>query len=217
MGYGGKYQERQRARELRAQSWTLKEICDELGVSKSSVSIWVRDVDFVPRPRNRGHPAGPHHPMRVKKEAEIAQCAIDATAWMKSLSDRDVTMFALGLYAGEGSKSGQEVSMANTNPLYLKVFVTWLRRTFDIDESRLRAVLYLHEGLDLDAASQYWSDLLEIPRHQFGKPYRAVADPSIRTAKHVNGCATARYSCALTARRVMAMIVAVSSAIASPG
>ena len=36
MGYGGKFVERERARELRAQSWTLKEIADALGVSKSS-------------------------------------------------------------------------------------------------------------------------------------------------------------------------------------
>ena len=63
MGYGGKYVERVRARELRAQSWTLVEIANELGVSKASVSVWVRDVDFTPRPRNRGHPAGPKHPI----------------------------------------------------------------------------------------------------------------------------------------------------------
>lgn len=60
MGYRGKLAERARARELRAESWTLLEIAGELGVSKSSVSTWVCDVDFVPRPRNRGHPAGPH-------------------------------------------------------------------------------------------------------------------------------------------------------------
>jgi AraC-like DNA-binding protein len=48
MGYGGKVTERHRARELRAEAWTLKDIAAELGVSKSSVSLWVRDVDFVP-------------------------------------------------------------------------------------------------------------------------------------------------------------------------
>jgi hypothetical protein len=217
MGYGGKYAEQARARELRAQAWTLNEIAAELGVSKSSVSIWVRDVDFTPRPRNRGHPAGPHHPMRLKKEAEIARCKHDAEVWLGAITQRELTMFALGLYAGEGSKSGHEVSMANTNAVYLKVFVTWLRRTFDIDESRVRAVLYLHAGLDLDAASRYWSEVLDIPLRQFSKPYRAVPDPSMRRAKHEFGCATARYSCTLTARRVMAMIAAVSSSIVHPG
>ena len=107
MGYGGKVAERVRARELRARAWTLDEIADELGVSKSSVSVWVRDVEFSPKPRNRGHRS--HKP-------------------------------------------------------------------------QLRVRLYLHEGLDLDAAERYWSEVLAIPRDQFGKACRAVADASRRRA-----------------------------------
>jgi IS30 family transposase len=48
VGYRGKLEERQRARQLRAQAWTLREIADELGVATSSVSVWVRDVPFDP-------------------------------------------------------------------------------------------------------------------------------------------------------------------------
>ena len=217
MGYGGKYVERVRARELRAQSWTLNAIATELGVCKSSVSVWVRDVEFTPTPRSRGHPAGPKHPMRVKKEAEIARCQQEANAWIGELTEREITMFVLGLYAGEGNKTEGGVGMANTNPLYLKVFITWLRAAFEIDESRLRAALYLHEGLDLDLATTFWSDLLQIPAEQFTKPYRAVPDPSIRSAKHVMGCPSVRYSSSELLRRVMAMIEAVTWRIANPG
>jgi hypothetical protein len=46
VGYRGKVGERERARELRAQAWTISEIVAELGVSKSSASVWVRDVQF---------------------------------------------------------------------------------------------------------------------------------------------------------------------------
>ena len=51
MGYRGKVAEQERARELRAQAWTLTDIAAELGVAKSSVSLWVRDVEFEPRER----------------------------------------------------------------------------------------------------------------------------------------------------------------------
>ena len=51
MGYRGKVVEQERARELRAKAWTLQDIATELGVSKSSVSLWVRDVEFEPQPR----------------------------------------------------------------------------------------------------------------------------------------------------------------------
>ncbi len=46
MGFRGKQVEQARARELRAQAWTLQEIASHLDVSKSSVSLWVRDVHF---------------------------------------------------------------------------------------------------------------------------------------------------------------------------
>ena len=104
-----------------------------------------------------------------------------------------------------------------TRTPYLKVFVTWLREVFEIDESRLRAALYLHEGLDIEQATAFWSDLLDIPTDQFTKPYRAVPDPSIRSAKHTRGCPSVRYSSSELLRRVMAMIEAVAWRIADPG
>jgi transcriptional regulator with XRE-family HTH domain len=78
MGYRGKLEERERARELRAQAWTLQEIADELGVAKSSVSIWVRDVEFDSASRRSANrPAddrgGATTPLRRRKLAEIAR------------------------------------------------------------------------------------------------------------------------------------------------
>jgi hypothetical protein len=53
VGYRGKVVEQERARQLRALGWTLLDIALELGVAKSSVSRWVRDVELDPRPRVR--------------------------------------------------------------------------------------------------------------------------------------------------------------------
>lgn len=66
--------------------------------------------------------------------------------------------------------------------------------------------LYLHQGLDLDAAVAFWSELTAIPPEQFQKPYRAVPDPSIRRAKHVMGCPAVVYSCSRTHWTIMGMI-----------
>src|SRR5205085_4597893 len=41
------------ARELRAKGWSVKEIERYLGVSRSSVSLWVRDVAIGPAERRR--------------------------------------------------------------------------------------------------------------------------------------------------------------------
>ncbi|MGZ6927725.1 MAG: hypothetical protein ACXVJF_13480 [Acidimicrobiia bacterium] len=37
----------------------------------------------------------------------------------------------------------------------VRFFCAWLRRYFEIDESRLRVRVYLHEGLDLEAAHSF--------------------------------------------------------------
>ena len=103
-------------RKLRAAAWTLREIADELRVSKGSVSVWVRDVEFVPKPRNRGHDSQRPHPLHVRKLEEIERCRVEAEALIGTLSERDLTMFCLALYAGEGSKTEGAVKFANTSP-----------------------------------------------------------------------------------------------------
>ncbi len=217
MGYGGKVAERQRARELRALSWTLDEIATELGVSKSSVSVWVRDVEFTPKPRNRGHASHRPHPMHLAKLAEIERCDADGIESVGALTGREFLLVGVSLYWGEGFKRDGVVGMANTDPACLRLFVEWLRRCFGVDEQRLRVKLYLHEGLDLDAAERYWSELLDIPISQFRQPYRAVADASIRRSKHVHGCPSVTYSDSSLHRRVMGMVRALSSPVVLPG
>ena len=218
MGFGGKVAEQRRARELRAQAWTLLDIANELGVSKSSVSLWVRDVEFTPNPRRHNYWTRDNpHPQQVAKEAEIERCKREGRELVGTLSEREFLVLGLALYAGEGAKTDGSVRFANSDPRLISVFLMWLRRFFEVDESRLRLRLYLHEGLDIDAANAFWSDLTEIPLTQFAKPYRAVADPTIRRTKHVMGCPCVVYSCSLMHRRVMGMIEAVTSTAAIPG
>jgi hypothetical protein len=217
MGYGGKVREQQRARELRAQAWTLNEIARELGVSKSSVSLWVRDVEFTPTPRHRGHAGVKPHPLHVRKLAEIERCRQEAEQRIGRLSEREFLVLGLALYAGEGGKRPGGVKFANSDPRMILAFVTWLRRFFDVDEQRLRVKLYLHEDLDLATAIEFWSALTGIPDSQFYKPYRAVADATIRRNRHIHGCPGIVYSCTVTHRRVMAMIEAVLLSAVLPG
>jgi hypothetical protein len=157
------------------------------------------------------------HPLHLARLAEIERCRREGLQQIGRLSEREFLIFGTALYAGEGSKSRNDVSFANSDPRMILAFVTWLRRFFDIDESRLRVKLYLHEGLDLDAAISFWSTLTGIPSSQFTKPYRAVADPTRRHSKHLMGCPGIAYRSAATHRRVMGLIAAVLSSSAFPG
>src|SRR5690349_12680454 len=217
MGYRGQVDKQNRARDLRAQGWTLTEICEELGCSRSSASAWCRDADVdeeVLEARRRQRFLDGNHGARLRgpnklqrrKQAEIEEMRLEGIRRVGSLSEREHLIAGLAYYSGEGAKTDGEVRFANSDPRLVAFFLAWFRRFFDIDEGRLRLRLYLHEGLDLEAANEFWSQLTAIPLSQFGAPYRAVADPSIRKAKHPLGCPSVNYSSARTHRAIMGMI-----------
>jgi transcriptional regulator with XRE-family HTH domain len=213
MGYRGKLLERARARRMRAAGMTMPDIAAALGVSRGSVSLWTRDVEFEPRPRRRARKRGPNVLQR-RKQAEIEELLEEGRRRIGELSEREFLVAGAALYAGEGSKTDGVVRFANTDPRMMVFFAGWLRRFFAIDEQRLRASVYLHEGLDLDAAVAFWSGVLGVPKAQFNRGYRARADSSIRTSKHAMGCAYLTYACSRTHRTIMGLTAALLS---SPG
>jgi hypothetical protein len=217
MGYRGKLAARQQARQLRRTGLPLAEIAARLGVAKSSVSLWVRDVEFTPVPRvTVGRRRAPNA-LERRKQAEIERLIEEGRARIGRLSEREFLVAGVALYAGEGAKGDGSVLFANSDPRMVAFFCSWPRHFFRIDESRLRVRLYLHQGLDLGASVAFWSALTGIPESQFAKPYRAVPDPSIRNAKHVHGCVGIRYSCSATHRSIMGLVGALLSDAAIPG
>jgi hypothetical protein len=216
VGYRGKLREREEARRLRARGLTLQEIADRLDVSRSSVSVWVRDVPFTPSSRRYGAQRRPH-PFHERKLAEIADCDAEGIRRIGTLDEAAFLAAGVALYAGEGSKRDHAVMFANTDASMIRFFCAWLRHFFAIDETRLRVRVYLHQGLDLDAAHRHWSENTGVPPDQFRTPYRAVADRTIRTNKHEFGCCYVSYSCTKTHRQIMGLIRALLSSEAIPG
>jgi transcriptional regulator with XRE-family HTH domain len=205
VGYRGKLVERERARELRAEGETLLDIARSLGVSKSSVSIWVRDVPFTPRHGRRTARHGEPNALQRAKAAEIERLREEARRRIAEVSDREFLVAGIALYAAEGSKTEGSVRFANSDPRMIAFFCAWLRRFFDVDESRLRVRVYLHHGLDLEAAERFWSDLTAISRDQFRTPYRAIPKVGIRHNKHEHGCPSVAYCCTRTHRTIMGL------------
>jgi hypothetical protein len=146
--------------------------------------------------------------LQQRKAAEIDALLAEGRRRIGTLSDRDLLIAGTALYAGEGAKTGGMVAFPNSDPRMVLLFCAWFRRFFQPDEARMRVRLYLHDGLDLDAASAFWADVTQIPLDQFQRPYRAVADPTIRRAKHPMGCPAVRYTCTRTQRAVLGLVEA---------
>jgi len=196
----------------------MPEIAQRLGVSKSSVSLWTKDVAFQPRMWKR--PPGRRGPnaLQRRKEAEIEALLAEGLARMATLSEREFLVAGAALYAGEGSKTEGEVRFTNSDPRMVAFFCAWLRHFFEVDESRLRLRLYLHEGLDLDAATAHWAKVTGVPREQHRAAHRPADDPTMRRTKHQFGCAAVGYCCSRTHRAVMGLVQALLTCeVAIPG
>jgi hypothetical protein len=196
---------------------TLLDIAVRLGSRPSTVFGWISDLPRPPRdtwrPRTK---SGPNKLERVKAE-QIAECREWASTKVGQLSDEAFFAAGIALYAGEGSKTDGAVKFANMDPRMVSFFCAWLRRYFAVDESRLRACVYLHADLDYDAAIAFWSDVAQIPPAQFTKAYRAERPANLRKRRHPHGCMYVSYHCSLTHRTVMALCeVLLSFQVAGP-
>ncbi len=86
----------------------------------------------------------------------------------------------------------------------IKVFISLLRNSYDLDESKFHISVHLHEYHDKDAIFQFWSDITKVPLDQFIRPY---LKPHTGTRKHEDykGCITIRYYDVKIARELTAI------------
>lgn len=149
--------------------------------------------------------------LQIQKQEKIETLRKQGLERLVHLTDQEFLVAGVALYASEGDKTDGGLRLANTDPRMILFFCSWLRRFFAVDESRLRLRLYLHEGLDIEAANDFWSRLTGIPVTQFTKPYRAVADAGFRKSKHPLGCPSVGYYCSKTHREVVGLCDALLS------
>ncbi len=77
------------------------------------------------------------------------------------------------LYWAEGYKSvkGTFVDLANSDPRMIKVFLNFLRTTYEVDERKFRVLLYCYADQDVPKLIGFWSKVTKISPKQFIKPY----------------------------------------------
>ncbi|MEU7088142.1 hypothetical protein [Streptomyces achromogenes] len=168
---------RDRARELRLQGWTYDRIQAELGCSKSSISLWVRDL---PKPEPRYTPEeqralmneGLAH-LRAARDREREETKQRAAAAVGRLSDRELFLVGVGLYWAEGAKdkpySRRElVLFVNSDPGMIYVFLAWLDLV-GVERDHRRFRVMIHESADVAAAERYWADLVGVDPGSFSR------------------------------------------------
>lgn len=172
--------EKQNAIILRREGRSIKEIAHTLGVSKASVSTWVRTVILNKKQLSILNAKGvsvkvieKRRTTRLQNEKEKRDRVMSiAESSIKSTSLRDLRLIGLCLYWGEGGKTHRgAVRISNSDPAVIRVMMRFFREICMVEEKKFRAHLHIHSPLNKEKAEKYWSKISGIPRTQFFKTY----------------------------------------------
>ncbi|NLU75808.1 hypothetical protein HCC61_24690 [Streptomyces sp. HNM0575] len=201
-----------RARELRRAGKTYDEIVQELGVAKSSVSLWVRDL---PKPRpspERMHAMrearwAPYRAFRDRARRETHEAAKQEIG---ALTDRELFLIGVGLYWAEGTKRKahqprEKVTFVNSDPGMITVYLAWLA-LLEVPPGDVRFSVMIHESADVAGAERYWAELVGRDTADFGKTTLKKHNPKTvrkNVGADYRGCLVVRVlQCADLCRRI---------------
>ena len=171
---------RARARALRRQGLDYEEIIAELGVSKSSVSLWVRDLPRPARVAPQECARRTSERMRqywmAERPARAARRAAASAAAAASIGDltgREILIAGAIAYWCEGAKNkphrrADRVTFANSDPGLIAFFLVFLD-TAGVSRSDLAFQLQIHETADIADAERFWLALTGARPDQFRK------------------------------------------------
>lgn len=173
-----RFKDREKALELRKLGLSYSQIKETLEVSKSTLSIWLRNYPLSRerinelRARSERRIERFRETMRAKREKRLLQFYLEEKNKILPLSKRDLFIAGLFLYWGEGSKRiDSRLVMSNTDPAVIKFFIKWAIESLGVPSDKFRVGLQLYSDMNVDKEVQYWSNILNIPRSQFIKPY----------------------------------------------
>jgi len=170
-----------KARKLRRKGLSIGSIASRIDVSKSTTSLWCRDIELTQAQiekllenKHEGIKRGQIISSLIKKRERMAR--IDrykkiAEEEIPYLSPKEFFIAGLALYLGEGSKKERRIAFFNSNPEIINFMVRWIRRFLRVPKDRfIFSVLInqIHRKRERKVVN-FWSKYLKIPSGQFRK------------------------------------------------
>ncbi|MBU0668283.1 hypothetical protein KJ835_04130, partial [Patescibacteria group bacterium] len=164
---------RRKAVALRKAGYSYSLIQQKVPVSKSTLSYWLSEIKYIPNELVKARVNSAllkssitRHERRMNEVKKIKKKAKNT---FLSFSKRDMFLFGLGIYLGEGAKMSQRVRIINANPQVIRFMVRWLAEVFEIPVKNLSLTIHLYPDCNVDESLKYWSKITKIPIKQFRK------------------------------------------------
>ena len=175
-----KLEEKNLAINLRKRGWSMNEIKNKLGVSKSSISLWVRNIQLTDDQKKELSQKGltkesieKRRTTRLSRENSRRQIIVDtAEKEINSLSEQELKLIGIALYWAEGAKTRRgSVQLSNGDPRIIRLMMRFFKKICKVPNEKFRAHIHIHPHLDIRKAEEYWSSISTIPLNQFYKTY----------------------------------------------
>lgn len=172
-----------KARALRKQGKSIREIAKTLDVSKGSVSVWCRDITLssqqikkLAENKRRGGAKGRLKAAEKKKKQRIEQerrLKKEGMQEVGELSKRDLFILGVGIYWSEGYTypGGHQVAFTNSDSRMVLLMLRWFEKICCIPKDRISLAVRVNQ-IHKDRVKEiekYWSNLTGIPLSQFNK------------------------------------------------
>lgn len=173
-----RFKDKDQAIKLRKQGNSYSQIKRILGVSKSTLSIWLREYPLSEkrlrelRDWNETRIERFRQTMRHKKEKRLQSIYSKQSKRWLPLSKRELYLAGLFLYWGEGRKGLEnQISITNTDPKVIKFALHWMTKLLNIPKRKITVYLHLYRDMNIKKEINFWKKQLGIPNEQFRKPY----------------------------------------------
>jgi len=188
--------EKKKAVMLRMQGKTYNEILEQVSVSKSTLSIWLRDVGLATKQnqklssKKRAAQQRGGDRRREMRLLEEQKCKELGKQDIENITDHELFLIGVALYWAEGTKksgarAGSMVDFANSDPAMVALFIAWLRKCCGVKIEDLVLRLHLHENHRLreKEIKENWSNHLQLPQSLFGKTAYKIHTPKTNRYK----------------------------------
>lgn len=183
-----RYEEREKAIALRKTGMSYSQIKRKLGVSKSTLSGWLRDM---PLRESRLRELQNRSQVRIEKtrETKARKKRERREKVYKQVSNdlektKDKAFFAgFYLYWGEGTKTAEyTTSLTNSDPSIITCFVEWLG-FLGVEKKLLKIKLHMYSDQNEKKLKRFWSEKTGIPIENFYKTYVKTTRSDRKTYK----------------------------------
>jgi len=171
---------KEQAEKLRLEGFSYNEINKKLGIPKSTLSFWLRDLkgsdkiklNNVNKAKKKWAKNITAYNKKRSVEARKRWLVIqkDSSNKVTKISKKELFLIGVALYWAEGYKKGNwNVIFSNADARMNQIMMRFFLEICKIPKEKIKANIQIHKENQIKKSLIYWSKIINLPKKQFNK------------------------------------------------